>query len=104
MSRRNGHNLHNEHNEHKVITKESLRKTYQATENKRKQSYKQFIMNRLQEAADAGECELYLGAADLTYDLYDYDAYDFQDVLDELEHEGFDVEHGEYPMSYIIKF
>ena len=56
-------------------------------------------MNRLQEAADAGECELYLGAADLTYDLYD-----FQDVLDELEHEGFDVEHGEYPMSYIIKF
>ena len=47
-----------------MITKESLRKTYKAVGNKRKQVYKQFIMNRLQEAAEAGECELYLGAAD----------------------------------------
>ena len=65
---------------------------------------KQFIMNRLQEAAEAGECELYLEVVDLTYDLHDYNAYDFQDVIDELEHEGFDVEHDSHPMSYTIKF
>jgi hypothetical protein len=87
-----------------MITKESLRKTYKAVGNKRKQVYKQFIMNRLQEAAEAGECELYLEVVDLTYDLHDYNAYDFQDVIDELEHEGFDVEHDSHPMSYTIKF
>ena len=47
-----------------MITKESLRKTYKAVGNKRKQVYKQFIMNRLQEAAEAGECELYLEVVD----------------------------------------
>lgn len=48
-----------------MITKESLRKTYKAVSSKRKQVYKQFIMNRLQEAAEAGECELYLEVVDL---------------------------------------